>query len=141
MQIFVLPSKSWKNHPQKLLRKTQIHFFPLLPAQPKWPKQKNSCSKMWPIDQLYIELGRKLYDNFHIFLFQKRIVSAETIYGNIAIWCKLTWKLFWRQKTVFNYTDQLSICSTCVDFSILFLKQQAGRFPIGICKYKSYDLL
>ena len=31
--------------------------FPLLPAQPKWPKQKKSCSKMWPIDQLYIELG------------------------------------------------------------------------------------
>ena len=27
------------------------------PAQPKWPKQKNSCYKMWPIDQLYIELG------------------------------------------------------------------------------------
>jgi hypothetical protein len=35
-----LPTKSWKNHPQKLLRKTQIHFFSLLPAQPKWPKQK-----------------------------------------------------------------------------------------------------
>ena len=94
---FFLPTKSWKNHPQKLLRKTQIHFFPLtaflcnflvrllrnflkiffcpqkvekttlkscseflkstffplLPAQPKWPKQKKSCSKMWPIDQLY----------------------------------------------------------------------------------------
>ena len=32
-------------------------FFPLLPAQPKWPKQKKSCSKMWPIDQLHIELG------------------------------------------------------------------------------------
>ena len=26
---FFLPSKSWKNHPQKLLRKTQIHFFSL----------------------------------------------------------------------------------------------------------------
>ena len=26
-----LPTKSWKNHPQKLLRKTQIHFFFLLP--------------------------------------------------------------------------------------------------------------
>ena len=25
----ILPSKSWKNHPQKLVRKTQIHFFPL----------------------------------------------------------------------------------------------------------------
>ena len=49
--------KKLKNHPQKLLGKIQIHFFPLLPAQPKWPKQENSCSKMWPIDQLYIELG------------------------------------------------------------------------------------
>ena len=28
---FFLPTKSWKNHPQKLLRKTQIHFFSLLP--------------------------------------------------------------------------------------------------------------
>ena len=40
-----------------MLRIPQIHFFPLLPAQLKWPKQKNSCSKMWSIDQLYIELG------------------------------------------------------------------------------------
>ena len=31
-------------------------FFSLLP---KWPKQKNSCSKMWLIDQLYIKLGIK----------------------------------------------------------------------------------
>ena len=38
-----MPTKSWKNHPKKLLRKTQIHFFSLLPAQPKRPKQKNSC--------------------------------------------------------------------------------------------------
>ena len=27
--MFVLTTKSWKNHPQKLLRKTQIHFFSL----------------------------------------------------------------------------------------------------------------
>ena len=46
---FFLPSKSWKKHPQKLPRKTQIHFFSLLPAEPKHPKQNNSCSKMWPI--------------------------------------------------------------------------------------------
>ena len=26
---FFLPSKSWKNHPQKLLRIPQIHFFSL----------------------------------------------------------------------------------------------------------------
>ena len=51
----------WKNHPKKLLRIPQIHFFPLLPWLPKRPKQKNSCSKMWPIDQLYIELGLGLH--------------------------------------------------------------------------------
>ena len=28
-QKIFLPSKSWKNHPQKLLRIPQIHFFPL----------------------------------------------------------------------------------------------------------------
>ena len=56
--IFFLPTKSWKKHHQKMLKKTQIYFFfSLLPAQPKWPKQKNLCSKMWPIDQLFIELG------------------------------------------------------------------------------------
>ena len=37
--------------------KLKFNFFPSLPAQPKWPKQRSSCSKMWPIDQLYIELG------------------------------------------------------------------------------------
>ena len=55
-----MPTKSWKNHPQKLLRKTQIHFFPLLPGLPGLPKrskQKNSYSKMWLKEQLYIELG------------------------------------------------------------------------------------
>ena len=49
-----MPTKRWKSHPQKLLRKTQI---PLLPGLPKWPKQKNSCSKMWLKEQLYIKLG------------------------------------------------------------------------------------
>ena len=60
---FCLPTKSLKNHPQKLLRKTQIHFFSLLPAQPKWPKKKNSCSEMWPKDQLYMELGLRSWQN------------------------------------------------------------------------------
>ena len=37
--------------------KLKSTFFSLLLAQPKWPKQRNSCSKMWPTDQLHIELG------------------------------------------------------------------------------------
>ena len=44
----ILPTKSWKSHPQKLLRIPQIHFFSLLPWLPKQPNQKNSYSKMWP---------------------------------------------------------------------------------------------
>jgi hypothetical protein len=32
-------------------------LFSLLPELPKRPKQKNSCFKMWLIDQLYIGLG------------------------------------------------------------------------------------
>ena len=31
-----------------------LHYCPELPKQ---PKQKNSCSKMWLINQLYIKLG------------------------------------------------------------------------------------
>ena len=46
-----------------MLRITQIHFFALLPELPKWPKQKNSCYKMWLIEQLYIELGSILLIN------------------------------------------------------------------------------
>ena len=44
------PSKVAQNNSNPLL-------FSLLPELPKRPKQKNSCSKMWPIDQLYMELG------------------------------------------------------------------------------------
>ena len=53
--------KKLKKPPSKVAQKNSNPlFFPLLPAQPKWLKQKNSCSKMWPIDQLYIELGAVL---------------------------------------------------------------------------------
>ena len=48
--------KKLKKTPSKVAQKNSNPlFFSLLPAQPKQPKQKNSCSKMWPIDQLYID--------------------------------------------------------------------------------------
>ena len=34
-----------------------VNTIDQLPWLPKRPKQKNSCSKIWPIDRLYIELG------------------------------------------------------------------------------------
>ena len=44
--------------PLKVAQK--IHFFPYCPELPNWPKQKNSCSKLWLIDQMYIKLGISL---------------------------------------------------------------------------------
>ena len=55
--IFFCPQKVEKTTLKSCSEKLKSTFFSLLPAQPKWPKQKNSCSKMWPIEQLYIELG------------------------------------------------------------------------------------
>jgi len=47
--------KKFKKTPSKVAQKNSNPLFSLLPAQLKHPKQKNSCSKMWPIDQLYID--------------------------------------------------------------------------------------
>ena len=47
----------FKKEPSKVV--TKYSFFPYCPELPKWPKQKNLCSKMWLIDQLYIKLGPK----------------------------------------------------------------------------------
>jgi hypothetical protein len=53
---FFCPQKVEKNNLKSCPEKLKSTFFFLtaipLPAQ---PKQKNSCSKMWPIDQLYID--------------------------------------------------------------------------------------
>ena len=52
--------KKLKKPPSKVAQKISNPLsFPYCPEVPKQPKQKNSCSKMWPIDQLYIELGWK----------------------------------------------------------------------------------
>jgi hypothetical protein len=92
------PTKSWKNHPKKLLRKCQMHLFSLLPAQPKWPKQKNSCFKMWLLDQLYIELGSTPKNLLSLITMA---VQEESISHNTCTirnkWEKLEdeWSQFW----------------------------------------------
>ena len=50
--------KKFKNPPTKVAKKNSNPLFFLLP---ELPKQKDLCSKMWPTDQLYIELGIELY--------------------------------------------------------------------------------
>ena len=78
-----MPTKGWKNHPQKLLRKTQLHFFFFTAWAAKRPKQENSCSKMWVIDQLYIGLGtlpcteNYLYLSFWPGKFKKLLSKAK----------------------------------------------------------------
>ena len=49
--------KKLKKPPSKVAQKNSNPlFFPYCPELPKRPKQKNLCSKMWLIDELYIEL-------------------------------------------------------------------------------------
>ena len=56
-QIF-FALKKLKKPPSKVAHKNlNTLFFPYCPELPKRPKQKNSCSKLWLIDQLYIEMG------------------------------------------------------------------------------------
>ena len=53
--------KKLKKLPSKVAQKNSNPlFFPNCPELPKLPKQKNSCFKLWLIDQLYIELGTSL---------------------------------------------------------------------------------
>ena len=55
---FYFAHKKLKNPPSKVAQKNSNPlFFPYCPELPKRPKQKNSCSKMWLIDHLYIKLG------------------------------------------------------------------------------------
>ena len=54
---FFCPQKEEKTTLKSCSEKLKSTFFSLLPELPKRPKQKKSCSKMWLIDQLYIELG------------------------------------------------------------------------------------
>jgi hypothetical protein len=56
---FFCPQKVEKNTHKSCSEKLKSPFFLILPEMPKLPKQKNSCSKMWLKDQLYIELGTK----------------------------------------------------------------------------------
>ena len=50
-----------KKPPKKVAYLSRIsvvsEIFPFTAQQPKW---QNSCSQIWPIDQLYIELGYRL---------------------------------------------------------------------------------
>jgi hypothetical protein len=81
------PQKVEKNTLKSCSEKLKSTFFPLLPAQPKWPKQKNSCSKMWPIDQLYIELG--IYQNV-----QEIFVSCN-VCANFFNYCNSLANFWW----------------------------------------------
>ena len=78
---FFLTAKSWKNHPQKLLRNTQIFFQP---CTAKRPKKKNSVFKMWLKESLSIALG-----------YWRFISSFMTLPKNIFYYLGSRYKSFW----------------------------------------------
>ena len=58
-------------------------FFPYCPELPKRPKQKNSCSKWWIIDQLYIELGCYLKCSHLHLLYQDQDKDQKYFYFSL----------------------------------------------------------
>ena len=60
----VAHKKLKKNTLKSCSEKLESTFFSLLPELLRQPKQKDLCSKMWLIDQLYLELGSALVPNF-----------------------------------------------------------------------------
>ena len=58
MQLFSVEATIFKIWPLKKKKKLKRRFLiSYRPELPNWPKKKNSCSKMWLIDQLYVKLG------------------------------------------------------------------------------------
>ena len=104
-----LPTTSWKNHPQKLLRKTQIHFFFLIALScPNGPNRRIHVPKygLCLIDQLYIELGAPTRD--------KRIDKTD-----IQFWAVLGC----REKKTQNRHNH----ATCFFFNFMWAKEKYCR--------------
>ena len=79
MQLFSAAAKIFSKQfevffctPSKVTQKNSNPLFSLLPELHKWPKQKDLCSKMWLIDQLYIELGSIVFKNIQVNFFLEK---------------------------------------------------------------------
>ena len=114
-----------------MLRKTQIHFFSLLPELPKRPKQKNSCSKMFPIDQLYIELGLNLVQMKHTFLQWGYLhilvpISCPPDHCHVYFWISRFFVQVGNGNIVFHQFHLRHICHSWLKFKIVLIKK-VGR--------------
>ena len=76
------------------------------PELPKWPKKKNSCSKMWLIDQLYIKLGLQDCDSCPI----SKLGPAHEFngFGKLKCYCEFEC----HQLDSFNHKLELAISNT-----------------------------
>ena len=89
-----VPTNSWKNHAIKSC--LEILFFHNCPELPKPPKQKNLCSKMWLIDQLYIKLGILCKGRF----FQKVMAKFSNLSNRHACEPKIVSELLFPVKVI-----------------------------------------
>ena len=103
--------KKLKKHPQKLSRKTQVHFFSLL----HWAAQTaqtEECSELWLIDQLYIELG----SFHHQYLVQliRTINTKSEFWANIVKVKSVQWTSKCTKKCQYIYLNvkMKTLCKT-----------------------------
>ena len=99
-------------------------FFPLLPWLPKRPKLKNSCSKMWPIDQLYIELGLSIiaHRQWNQCIFTLCISNRDTDYYGYIYFASL--ELYRRRQRLCTTNNGLKqFLKECPYFQIPYFRE------------------
>ena len=118
--MFFCSQKVEKNTLKSCSEKLKSTFFSLLPWLPKRPKQKNSCAKIWPIDQLSVHgTGYKTCDTIFwkvqcVNAVQTRPKKSQTFVtlSNSATCCGFLFCLVWPrnsiQKKYHTKTNKLS---------------------------------
>ena len=70
--------KKLKKTPSKVAQKYSTCFLHYCPELLKQPKQKNSCTKMWLIDQLYLKLGLGVKRSAYLLVLVKYLVNKSS---------------------------------------------------------------
>ena len=100
-----MTTKSWKSTPKSSILKQnfrRFRNFSLTAQQPKW---QNSCFKMWPIEQLYIELGLDPDLTWRV------ASTAHWTLCTLMLWCLVEVKIFYFYSDWLWPYCELSMCA------------------------------
>ena len=85
------PQKVEKTTSKSCLPKQKFRRFRNFSFTAQQPKWQNSCSQMWPIEQLYIELGNKQQHNIVLVLKSQGTVTLFTKRNKSLLLLRTLW--------------------------------------------------